>query len=225
MNVVEDRLNVGWDLIVKDIGLSQYGDIWEKMRHFTDSRGPQTNDELWLMEHYPVFTLGQTGKREHLFCPCDIPVVQTDRGGQVTYHGPGQLVGYLLCDVKRRQLGVHRFVSNLEQSMIRTLQRVGISANRIPEAPGVYTQGKKIGALGLRIRKGCSYHGISLNVSMDLTPFSQINPCGLVGMQVSQICDFVDTVDMQLVKAYFVEELTKVFDYRKSMRNTFTNVN
>ena len=184
------------------------------MIDFTDSRVPTTVDELWLTEHHPVFTLGQAGKIEHVLESGPIPVVQTDRGGQVTYHGPGQLVGYLLEDLKRRRLGVHQFVRNLEQVMIQTLARMEIDAVRIQDAPGVYAAGRKIGALGLRVRKGCSYHGISLNVAMDLEPYAQINPCGLIGMQVAQVTDFVQDVEMDSVKSYFVEELANVFGYR-----------
>jgi lipoyl(octanoyl) transferase len=157
------------------------------MRSFTDERDARTPDEIWVVEHDPVFTLGLNGKREHLLNPGDIPVVECDRGGQVTYHGPGQIVVYVLLDLRRRSLGVKHLVQLLEQAVIDLLQQYTISAQRKPNAPGVYVNGEKIAALGLRVRKGCSYHGLSLNVDMDLEPFSRINPCGFEGLQTTTL--------------------------------------
>ena len=181
-------------LVVRHLGRTEYVSVWNRMKEFTDGRDESTSDELWITEHEPVFTLGQAAKPEHLLAPRDIPVVQTDRGGQVTYHGPGQVVAYLLHDLRRRGQGVHEFVRGLEQSMIEVLKSFDLEGLRMPGNPGVYVEGRKIGAIGLRIRRGCSYHGISLNVSMDLAPFECINPCGLVGMKVSHIADYVPEV-------------------------------
>jgi lipoyl(octanoyl) transferase len=174
---------------VVNLGVTSYQDVFLAMRNFTDQRDADTPDEIWLTEHQPVFTQGQAGKAEHLLMPGDIPVVQTDRGGQVTYHGPGQLVAYLLFDLRRLQLTVRGLVSGIEQAVIDTLARYGITAAPRTDAPGVYVAGAKIASLGLRVRRGCSYHGLSLNVDMDLEPFSRINPCGLEGMEVVQIAD------------------------------------
>ena len=181
-------------LVVRHLGRTEYVSIWNRMKEFTDCRDESTSDELWITEHDPVFTLGQAAKPEHLLAPRDIPVIQTDRGGQVTYHGPGQVVAYLLRDLRRSGQGVHDFVRGLEQSMIDVLKSFSLEGLRMPGNPGVYVGGTKIGAIGLRIRRGCSYHGTSLNVSMDLAPFECINPCGLVGMKVSQIADYVPDV-------------------------------
>jgi len=154
------------------------------MKKFTDSREAHAPDEIWFVQHPPVFTLGQAGKVEHLLTPGDIPVVHSDRGGQVTYHGPGQLVCYLLIDVRRRKLGVRDLVTAIEQSIVQLIKAYGVVSESKREAPGVYVDGRKLAALGLRIRKGCSYHGLSLNVDMDLEPFSNINPCGFEGLEV-----------------------------------------
>lgn len=159
------------------------------MRAFTDARGPATVDEIWLVQHPPVFTLGQAGRPEHILNPGAIPVARTDRGGQVTYHGPGQLVVYVLLDLGRRKMGARRLVAALEQSVIDLAGEAGIEAVRKKSAPGIYVAGKKLAALGLRIRKGCCYHGLSLNVHMDLEPFSRINPCGYPGLGVTQLAD------------------------------------
>jgi len=166
--------------------MCDYDLIWQQMKAFTDSRGPDTPDEFWLVEHPPVFTQGQAGKPEHLLVQGEIPLVQTDRGGQITYHGPGQLVVYYLIDVKRRKLGVRALVSHIEQSVVELLAGYGIRASAKPDAPGVYVDGDKIASLGLRIRHGCSYHGLALNVSMDLAPFTYINPCGYAGLKMAQ---------------------------------------
>jgi len=163
-----------------------YLPTWRAMQAFTESRGPDTPDEIWLLQHPPVFTLGQAGKREHILSETGIPVVAIDRGGQVTYHGPGQLVAYILVDLKRRGYGVKELVRRLEQAVIDLLAALGVDAERLAGAPGVYVGGAKIAALGLRIKGGCSYHGLSLNVAMDLTPFRAINPCGHAGLAVTQ---------------------------------------
>jgi lipoyl(octanoyl) transferase len=157
------------------------------MEAFTDQRGEQADDELWLLEHEPVFTLGQAGKPEHVLAAGDIPVVRTNRGGQVTYHGPGQLVAYPLIDLRRLNIGVREFVCRIEQALIDTLGHWDIAAERRDGAPGVYVAGAKIGALGLRVRRGCSFHGLAFNVAMDLEPFSRINPCGYQGLQVTSV--------------------------------------
>lgn len=167
------------------------------MHHFTEQRDGDSADELWLVQHSPVFTQGQAGKAEHVLMPGDIPVIQSDRGGQVTYHGPGQQVMYAMIDIKRRKVGVRQLVSAIEQTVVDTLTHFGIEAHARPDAPGVYVGDKKICSLGLRIRHGCSFHGLALNIAMDLSPFQRINPCGYAGMQMTQIGDFVPgaTVD------------------------------
>ena len=159
------------------------------MRTFTEQRTAQTPDEIWIVEHEPVFTLGLNGKREHVLSPGNIPVVDCDRGGQVTYHGPGQIVAYFLLDLRRRNLGIRQLVHLLEQAVIDLLQQYHIVAERKDKAPGVYVNGEKIAALGLRVRKGCSYHGLSVNVNMDLAPFERINPCGYEGLKTTQLKD------------------------------------
>ena len=183
------------------------------MKVFTDSRDSTTNDELWITEHHAVFTMGQAAKSMHILDPQKIPVVHTDRGGQVTYHGPGQIVAYLLRDLRRVNETVHTFVANLETVMIDTLAEYGIPAARLEGNPGVYVGNKKIGALGLRIRKGRSYHGICLNVDMDLSPYQQINPCGLVGMAVTHIADFVEIACMEDTVSKLVSAYQTVFSY------------
>ncbi|OGT91691.1 MAG: octanoyltransferase [Gammaproteobacteria bacterium RIFOXYD12_FULL_61_37] len=174
-------------LLVRRLGLQPYLPVWEAMRRFTDLRDGQTPSELWLLQHPPVFTLGQAGKKEHLLNPGDIPVQQIDRGGQVTYHGPGQLLAYLLLDLKETGTGVRGLVQGMEDAVISLLAGHGIEAHARREAPGVYVAGAKIAALGLRVRKGFCYHGLSLNVDLDLEPFSRINPCGYQGLAVTSL--------------------------------------
>jgi len=181
------------------LGLVDYAATWGEMRAFTDARTAATGDELWLMQHPPVFTLGQAGRPEHVLDPGAIPVVQSDRGGQVTYHGPGQLVAYLLLDLRRAGLGVKGLVHLLEQAVIDLLAEAGIPAQARSDAPGVYVAGAKIASLGLRVRKGCSYHGLALNVDMDLGPFARINPCGYPGLAVTQLADLGGPRDLELV--------------------------
>lgn len=176
-------------LRIKHLGLVPYEPTWVAMRLFTDSRGPETPDELWLVEHPPVYTQGQAGKPEHLLQATDIPVMNIDRGGQITYHGPGQAVVYVLVDLHRRGLRVRELVHLMEQALIDTLAEYHVLAVRKAGAPGVYVGEAKIAALGLRVRKGCSYHGLALNVDMDLTPFSAINPCGYPGLKTIQLTD------------------------------------
>nr|VFK27501.1 MAG: lipoyl(octanoyl) transferase [Candidatus Kentron sp. MB]VFK32063.1 MAG: lipoyl(octanoyl) transferase [Candidatus Kentron sp. MB]VFK75661.1 MAG: lipoyl(octanoyl) transferase [Candidatus Kentron sp. MB] len=177
----------------RHLGLVDHATTWRAMRSFTEARDTDTIDQLWFLEHPPVFTLGQAGRAEHLKDPQDIPIVHTDRGGQVTYHGPGQLVVYVLMDLNRRRIGVRRLVEILEGVVIALVAEAGVKpdvkADRRPGAPGVYVDGQKLAALGLRVRRGCCYHGLSLNVEMDLSPFMRINPCGYPGLRVTQLRD------------------------------------
>ena len=180
-------------ILVRHLGLQPYEPVSQAMHEFTDMRDDTTPDEIWLVEHLPVFTQGQAGKAEHLLMTGDIPVIQSDRGGQVTYHGPGQQVMYVLLNLKRRKLGVRELVTLLEQTVVNTLAEYGIDAHPRADAPGVYVGEMKICSLGLRIRKGCSFHGLALNINMDLTPFQRINPCGYAGMEMTQMRQWVDT--------------------------------
>lgn len=204
--------------MVKHLGLCAYTPVWEAMRAFTDQRDRDTPDELWCVEHTPVFTQGQAGKPEHLLMKGDIPLVASDRGGQITYHGPGQLVVYPLLDLRRRNLGVRQMVSLLEQSCIDLLAHWQIKAQAKADAPGVYVAGahlqpeRKIASLGLRVRKGCCYHGISINVAMDLTPFRQINPCGYAGLEMAQMAEFVADIDLGDVAQRFISVLTQALN-------------
>ncbi len=177
-------------MIIRHLGLAPYEPTWRAMQEFTTHRDGTTADELWLVQHPPVYTLGQAGKPEHLIRPTEIPVVKIDRGGQITYHGPGQVVAYLLLDLHRRHLKVREMVHLLEQALIDCIADYGLDARRKDGAPGVYIDGDKIAALGLRVKNGCSYHGLSLNVDMDLTPFTWINPCGYSGLKTIQLKDF-----------------------------------
>lgn len=174
-------------LIIRQLGLQPWAPVSLAMHQFTDQRNDETPDEIWLVEHLPVFTQGQAGKSEHLLMPGDIPVMQSDRGGQVTYHGPGQQVMYVMINLKRRKVGVRQLVTAIEQTVVDTLAAFSVSANARSDAPGVYVDGKKICSLGLRIRQGCSFHGLALNVDMDLSPFQRINPCGYAGLEMTQL--------------------------------------
>ena len=198
-------------VVVKDLGRTDYEPIFHAMQKFTEERTKETIDEIWFTEHEPVFTQGQAGKQEHLLAPGDIPVVQTDRGGQVTYHGPGQITGYLMFDIRRLSIGVRDLVTNIELAMVDTVAEYGIDAKPRPDAPGVYVENNKIGSLGLRVRRGCSYHGLSLNVDMDLEPFSRINPCGLFGIEVTHIADF-QKVDIEEAKEKLLSALLRHYD-------------
>jgi lipoyl(octanoyl) transferase len=172
------------NVIIRQLGRQSYEPIFKAMQRFTDERTADTEDEIWLVEHDAVFTQGQAGKAEHILMPGDIPVVQVDRGGQVTYHGPGQQVIYLLLNIKRRKLGVRHLVTAMEEAVVGLLAKYGVKAYPKPDAPGVYVDEKKVCSLGLRIRNGCSFHGLALNVNMDLSPFQRINPCGYAGMEM-----------------------------------------
>ncbi len=200
-------------VVVRDLGLTRYEPVFHDMQAFTEQRDRETPDEIWFTEHEPVFTQGQAGKKEHLLAPGGIPVIQTDRGGQVTYHGPGQITAYLLFDLRRLKIGVRDLVTNIELSMSDTLSLYGISAQPRADAPGVYVDGSKIGSLGLRVRRGCAYHGLSLNVDMDLEPFSRINPCGLLDMKVTQIADFTP-VRLSEARARLLDALLGRYDLR-----------
>ena len=180
---------------IENLGLRPYQEIWDAMRAYTAARDATSEDQIWLVQHPPVYTQGQAGKPEHLLAPGDIPVIQIDRGGQITYHGPGQTVMYLLLDLRRAGIGIRALVSLIEESVIGYLQELGIRAQSRIDAPGVYVDGKKIASLGLRVRGGCTYHGVALNVDMNLEPFSRINPCGLVGMQMTQLRDLGVALD------------------------------
>lgn len=174
-------------VVVRHLGCVAYEPTWHAMQHFTQNRDADTADEIWLLEHPRVFTQGQAGKAEHVLAAGDIPVVQVDRGGQVTYHGPGQLVAYVLVDVRRAGQGVRDLVTSIENSLVDLLAQYDIAAQAKPDAPGVYVGDKKIASLGLRIRRGCSFHGLALNVDMDLQPFQRINPCGYAGLHMTQL--------------------------------------
>jgi len=202
-------------LIIRQLGLQPYEPIWHAMQDFTNNRTEQTLDEVWLLEHYPVFTQGQAGKVEHLLMPGDIPVVQSDRGGQITYHGPGQLIAYLLIDVKRHQLGPRALVTAIESCLVDLLASYGITAYAKPDAPGVYVKQAKIASLGLRIRRNASFHGFALNVQMDLEPFSRINPCGYAGMEMTQLAHFVGEVDFTELTNRVITQLVDKLAYQQ----------
>ncbi|EKY4196605.1 lipoyl(octanoyl) transferase LipB [Vibrio harveyi] len=202
-------------LVVKRLGRQDYEPVWKAMHEFTDQRTDDTPDEVWLVEHNPVFTQGQAGKAEHLINTGDIPVVQSDRGGQVTYHGPGQLVAYFLINLRRKKLGVRDLVTHIENLVINTLKAYNINSAARPDAPGVYVGGKKICSLGLRIRKGCSFHGLALNVNMDLGPFLRINPCGYEGMEMVQVSQVGGPEDIEAVEKQLIQELVTLLDYEQ----------
>ncbi len=202
-------------LLIKTLGLQTYAPVWQAMQRFTEQRTADTPDEIWLLEHEPVFTMGRNAKKEHILDAADIPVIDIDRGGQVTYHGPGQLIIYLLIDLKRRNLGVRKLVSLIEQSIINILNDYQLKAYAKKEAPGVYINGAKIAALGLRIKKGCSFHGLSLNVSMNLAPFKQINPCGYNNLEVIQLSDYIDNVQLSQVQQKLAAQLAENIAYSR----------
>ncbi len=211
-------------LIVRNLGLKDYEPVWKAMTEFTNSRDKNTRDELWLVEHPSVFTQGQAGKAEHLLAPGDIPVLQVDRGGQVTYHGPGQQVIYLLLDIKRLGCGVRQLVTHIENAIIKTLGDLGIESAARPDAPGVYVGNAKIAALGLRIRRGCSFHGLSLNVDMDKEPFQRINPCGYVNMPVAQVRDFNANATISKVSTALVNHLAGLTGYTELIRESDSGI-
>jgi lipoyl(octanoyl) transferase len=198
-------------LVFRRLGLVDYEATWRAMQQFTDGRTTRTRDEIWLLQHPPVFTLGMNARPEHVLAPGDIPVLRVDRGGQVTYHGPGQLVVYPLLDLRRRNIGVRELVMALEQIVIEAVSRWGIHARGRRDAPGVYVGDKKLASVGLRVRRGSSYHGLALNVSNDLEPFSRINPCGYRDLQVTRMSDLGGFVDWEEISAAFIELLAARF--------------
>ena len=195
----------------RELGRQPYEPVWRAMQRFTDARDESTVDEIWLLEHDPVFTLGQAGKPEHVLAAGDIPVVHVDRGGQVTYHGPGQIVAYPLFDLKRLKVGVREYVCRIEQSMIDTMAEWNIHAERKDGAPGVYVSGAKVGALGIRVRRGCTFHGLAFNIAMDLAPWHRINPCGYQGLQVTTLADLGGPSGMDAVKPVLLANMAKQF--------------
>ena len=197
--------------LVRDLGRQPYAPVWHAMQRFTDARGPETIDELWLVEHEPIFTLGQAGRPEHVLMPGDIPVLHVDRGGQVTYHGPGQIVAYPLLDLRRMKLGVRDYVHRIEQAVIDTLLEWNIVGARREGAPGVYVAGAKVAALGIRVRQGRSFHGLAFNIAMDLEPFGRINPCGYAGLQVTSMLDLGGPSGIDAVKPVLLDELARQF--------------
>ncbi len=208
-----DAQAVNKSLIIRQLGLQPYEPIWQRMQAFTKSRDQYTPDEIWLLEHERVYTQGKSGKAEHVLAPGDIPVVQVDRGGQVTYHGPGQLVGYLLIDLKRRNLGVRTLVTKIEESIVETLADYSVEGQTRANAPGVYVAEAKIASLGLRVSRGCSFHGLALNLDMDLEPFLRINPCGYKGLQVTQLKDLGGSVPLAEVSARLAARLVAKLGY------------
>ncbi len=207
-------------ILFRDLGTVDYVTTWHAMQQLTDTRTESTGDEIWFLQHPPVFTQGQAGKAEHVLAPGNIPIVQVDRGGQITYHGPGQLVGYLLIDLRRKKMGARDLVSAIEQSLVQTLAELEIEAAPRADAPGVYTQGRKIASLGLRIRHGCSFHGLALNIDMDLEPFLRINPCGYQGMQMAQVKEFVNGPDFAAIRARLGHYLSVNLGYTEAHHST-----
>jgi lipoyl(octanoyl) transferase len=202
------------DCVVRDLGRQPYEPVWRAMQRFTDARDNDTADELWLVEHEPVFTLGQAGKPEHVLAAGDIPVLHVDRGGQVTYHGPGQLVAYPLLDLKRLKVGVREYVRRIEQAVIDTLADWNIDGRRRDGAPGVYVDGAKVAALGIRVRRGCTFHGLAFNIAMDLEPFARINPCGYAGLEVVAMLDLGGPASCDAVKPRLLDHLAGQFGLR-----------
>ena len=199
--------------VVRHLGEVDYYETWQKMQDFTNSRQADTPDELWFLQHPPVFTLGKNAKAEHVLNPAEIPLIDSDRGGQVTYHGPGQIVVYTLLDLNRLKTGVRELVTMIEQNIIALLDGYNIDAVARRDAPGVYVNNAKIAALGLRVRKGCSFHGMALNVDMDLEPFLRINPCGYKGLEVTQLKNFVQDIQIEAVVADLQQRLVTSFTY------------
>ena len=197
--------------VLRDLGRRPYEPVWRAMQAFTDARDEGTADELWLVEHEPVFTLGQAGKAEHVLMPGDIPVLHVDRGGQVTYHGPGQIVLYPLLDLKRLRVGVREYVERIEQAVIDTLAEWNIDGARREGAPGVYVNGAKVMALGIRVRRGCTFHGLAFNIAMDLEPFARINPCGYAGLRVTSMLDLGGPSGLDAVKPVLISRIADQF--------------
>jgi len=200
-------------VLIRTLGIEPYNPTWEKMQAFTDQRDDETRDEIWLLQHEPVFTQGQAGKAEHLLATGDIPVVQVDRGGQVTYHGPGQLIVYLMINLRRRKLGVREMVDIMERSLVDLLAEYGVEAYAKPDAPGVYVGNAKIASLGLRVRRGCSFHGLALNLDMDLGPFLRINPCGYAGMPMTQLSELAEMPKLEDLMQKLVDQFVGKIGY------------
>ncbi|MBL4661440.1 MAG: lipoyl(octanoyl) transferase LipB [Alcanivoracaceae bacterium] len=215
MDTIKDELTAVIKL--QYLGLSEYEPVWRAMQKFTDDRDKDTLDEIWLVEHPPVFTQGQAGKPEHVLNPGDIPIIQVDRGGQVTYHGPGQIVVYPLIDLKRHKIGIKALVNGIEEALIQTLQYYGVYAKRREKAPGVYVDDKKIASLGLRVRKGCTFHGLAFNIRMDLEPFSRINPCGFAGLEVTQLSELISSVKFDEVQKQLIKHLCGILNFTIKM--------
>ncbi|WP_281284880.1 lipoyl(octanoyl) transferase LipB [Litorilituus lipolyticus] len=208
----ESTYNIVNNIIVRELACMDYSLVWQAMQDFTNERDESTCDELWLVEHPPVFTQGQAGKEEHLLVPGDIPVVKADRGGQITYHGPGQQVIYFMINLRRRKIGVRQLVTLIENSIVQALGDYNIVAYAKPDAPGVYIDEKKVASLGLRVRKGCSFHGLALNVNMDLSPFLRINPCGYAGLEMIQTADVNGPTDTASAAKALVKHLTTLLE-------------
>ena len=205
------------DPVVRDLGVVDFEPTWQRMQEFTQSRDDDTPDEIWFLEHPPIFTLGLNGKREHVLAPGDIPLLDIDRGGQVTYHGPGQLVVYPLVNLRRQKLGVRDLVDAMERAVVDCLAEFDIAAAPKPDAPGVYTaDGAKIASLGIRVRRGCSYHGLAFNVNMDLEPFQRINPCGYEGLQMTQVVDRGGPADLSAVRRTLEPHLRRHLRYNST---------
>lgn len=200
-------------IIVRRMGQRDYEPVWREMQQFTDQRDADTPDELWLVEHPPVFTQGLAGKPEHVLAAGDIPVIQVDRGGQVTYHGPGQIVAYPMINLRRHGIGVKSLVNGIEQAIIDTVAAYDVEAKRRENAPGVYVDGAKIASLGLRIRKACSFHGLAFNIAMDLEPFARINPCGFMGLEVTQLSALAGGVTFETVQNQLLDHFCKQLKY------------
>lgn len=194
---------------IKYLGQQDFFTTWQSMHDFTLNRDETTEDELWVLEHPPVFTQGQAGKPEHILNPHGIPIIQTDRGGQVTYHGPGQIVVYVLFDLKRAKIGIRNLVSKLEQAIIQLLAQYDIHAKSFCDRPGVYVQEEKMASIGLRVKKGCSFHGIAFNVDMDLTPFTYINPCGYSQLKMTQLKNFLPNLNIEQIQSQLAEHMQK----------------
>ncbi|MFZ1318920.1 MAG: lipoyl(octanoyl) transferase LipB [Candidatus Nitrotoga sp.] len=205
--------------LIKHLGLVEYQQTWQAMQQFTGARNADTRDEIWLLHHFPVYTQGLAGKPEHLLHASDIPVVKIDRGGQITYHGPGQIIAYLMLDLRRWKLNVRGLVRLMEQAVIDLLAPFGVIAQGREEAPGVYIDNAKIAALGLKIRNGCSYHGLAFNVDMDLAPFAYINPCGFAGLRVIQAKDFGINAPRSELELQLAQNLIKLLQQHKSEKS------
>ncbi len=216
-DVVVPPVRASLDARVRDVGRQAYEPVWRAMQGFIDARDANTDDELWWVEHDPVFTLGQAGKPEHVLMPGDIPVLKVDRGGQVTYHGPGQIVAYPLLDLKRLKIGVRDYVCKLEQSVIDTLAHWNLHGERRDGAPGVYVDGAKVAALGIRVRRGCTFHGLAFNIAMDLSPFHRINPCGYAGLQVVSMHDLGGPSSLDAVKPVLLDAFAAQFGLRPQL--------